>query len=404
MRIIKFIFALSVFSFASTSLYAQEAPSLEHGRFVLSGYGDVSYQDSDFDNSAFSGKFVPIFLFQLNDKIHVESEIEFSIGEDGETETELEYADIHYFLTDRTTITAGKFLLPFGQFGPNLHPSWINRLPSAPGIYGGHGGNGLMSGVLPILSDQGVGFQYSLNLGQRAKVFVDLYGVNGFAAETEEHGDEGEGGEEGDIHDEEPADDHGLAFPEIEFESTSGDNNDNKAFGGRVALAFLPQIEIGASFYRSKYDDGDDLEFNASALDINWLGQFWSLRGEYVRTNAEAFIELVDDHADEAGEDEPDEHDGESEDVTLQKSSFDRNGWYLQVAWQLRQLSIPRLNPLELVVRTSRTREVDAGKRWTVGLNYWLSPSAVLKLAYEDTEMNDGRDDTRVFLQLSYGF
>ena len=120
MRVIKFIFALSVFSFASGSLYAEELPTLDHGRFALGGYGDVGYKDSDFNNSAFAGRFVPIFLFQLNDKIHVESEIEFSIGEDGETETELEYADIHYFLTDRTTITAGTFLLPFGQFGPKI--------------------------------------------------------------------------------------------------------------------------------------------------------------------------------------------------------------------------------------------------------------------------------------------
>ena len=36
-------------------------------------------------------------------------------------------SDIHYFVNNNTTITAGKFLLPFGQFSANWHPSWINR-------------------------------------------------------------------------------------------------------------------------------------------------------------------------------------------------------------------------------------------------------------------------------------
>ena len=75
----------------------------------------MKYEESDLlDSSAFSARFVPIFLFSLNDKMHVEAETEISLNEAGETEVELEYADIHYFLTDTTTVTAGKFLLPFG--------------------------------------------------------------------------------------------------------------------------------------------------------------------------------------------------------------------------------------------------------------------------------------------------
>lgn len=355
---------------------------LTHGRSAITGYGDVGYEDSDFENDAFSGKFVPIFLYQLNDKIHVEAELEFSVNENGETETELEYADLHYFLTDRVTLTGGKFLLPFGQFGPNLHPSWINRLPTAPGLYGGHGGNGLMSGLIPILSDYGIAGQYSYELGENSRIFLDLYAVNGVSVEADDHDEE------------EVEDDHeALLFPELEFESSSSDNNDNKAIGGRLAFAFLPQLEIGASFYQSKYDNNDDLSFQAKAIDVNWIGQYWSVRGEYVRTDADALIELPGDDEDEDGHDE-----------IFVENSFDRNGWYAQAAWQARQLNMEMLNPVEFVVRHSRTRVVDEGERWTVGLNYWLTPSAALKLAVEDTDMDDGREDTRVFLQLSFGF
>lgn len=363
---------------------------LQHGRSAISGYGDVGYEDSDFENGTFGGKFVPIFLYQLSDEIHVEAELEFSVGDDGETVTELEYADLHYFLTDRITLTGGKFLLPFGQFGPNLHPSWINRLPSNPGLYGGHGGNGIMSGLIPVMSDYGAAMQYSYDFGGNARLFLDVYTVNGVSIEADDHSDE----EEEDNHEE-------LRFPEIEFESTSSDNNGNKAVGGRIALAFLPQVEIGGSLYQSKYDENNDLEFKARALDINLIGQYWSVRGEYIRTDADALIEFEeeDDHDEEPAVDEGDDHD-----EVFVKASFDRSGWYLQAAWQARQLKIDALNPVEIVVRHSRIREVDAGERWTYGVNYWTTPSTALKLAYEDTEMDDGRDDKRVFLQLSFGF
>jgi hypothetical protein len=295
---------------------------------------------------------------------------------------------MHYFLTDRVTLTGGKFLLPFGQFGPNLHPSWINRLPTAPGLYGGHGGNGIMSGVLPILNDYGAAMQYSYDFGGSARLFLDVYTVNGVSIEADDHSEE----------EEEEVDDHSaLLFPEIEFESSTSDNNDNKAVGGRVALAFLPQFELGASLYRSKYDDNGDLEFTARALDFNWIGQYWSVRGEYIKTDSDALIEL-----EEEGDDELTEEADHNE--IFIKRNFDRNGWYAQLAWQVRQLNIDALNPVEFVVRHSRTREVDDGERWTYGVNYWMTPSTALKLAFEDTEMDDGREDERVFLQLSFGF
>ncbi|MEQ3658372.1 MAG: porin [Glaciecola sp.] len=164
-----------------SSLYANES----NDRFVLVGYGDVKYENTDVANiSAFSARFVPIFLFSLNDKMHVEAELEVGLNEDGETETELEYADIHYFLNDNTTITAGKFLLPFGQFSANWHPSWINRSIWTPGIYGAHGSSQAMDPMLPILSDVGVAAQQVYQVGS-AKVFFDVFMTNGPRSEAE---------------------------------------------------------------------------------------------------------------------------------------------------------------------------------------------------------------------------
>ena len=141
-----------------TTANAQEDSSLDIGRLALAGYGDVTYisqpnmkdeEGNDIQNNVVA-RFVPIFLFQLSEKIHIEAELEFSTNSEGETETELEYANMHYFFNDNTIITAGKFLLPFGQFGANLHPSWINKAASNPGLYGGHGGNGSLGGITSI--------------------------------------------------------------------------------------------------------------------------------------------------------------------------------------------------------------------------------------------------------------
>ncbi|PCI72979.1 MAG: porin [Gammaproteobacteria bacterium] len=350
-------------------IWAQESSKLDIGRFVIAGYGDVSYVDTDDPNanSNVESRFVPIFLFQLSEKIHIESELEFSIGANGETEVEMEYADIHYFLNDNTTITAGKFLLPFGQFGPNLHPSWINKLPATPGLYG-HGGNGSLTPLISILSDTGVNVRNSFKIGS-GKLFTDFYVVSG-PREEEEEAEDGELVEGG----------HG-SIPEVGFESGKGDNNSDKAFGGRVAYAFLPSIEVGYSFYNGAYSNDASLDYSATAIDFNWIGTYASVRGEIIETSTD-FL---------------DEDDGEID-------VFDRGGWYVQGSWQMRQLGKDAFNPVELVLRYSEINDALEGERWTVGMNYWLGSSAALKIAYEDTTLEDGDTDNRIFVQLAFGF
>lgn len=374
---------------ATAATAAEDEPKLETGRFAIAGYGDFSFTDPENENSYFGGKVAPILLFQLSDQIHVETEFEFSVGEGGETETELEYADVHYFATDSSTITAGKFLLPFGQFGPNIHPSWINKLPTNPGIYGGHGGHGgssSMEGLVPILSDFGIGYQQTIRLGEHQRFFIDLYVVNGPRIEAEEGHDE-EPAE--DDHDDTPADDghddEGIS-PEIAFEAESGDNNNNKAFGGRVAVAVLPGFEWGVSYYQGAYDDDGDLEFEAGALDLSLASRYLSLRGEYIKTNKQVWVE---------------DHDVEG---AFEKETETRDGWYLQGSWSARQLDIPKLSPVELVLRYSHVGGHEEADRWTFGVNYWFDPRAVAKIAIEQTEPSDSETETRLIAQFAYGF
>lgn len=362
---------------AASLTHVAMADEGDRGRFALGGYGDVKYETTEAeDTSAYSARFVPIFLFSLNEKMHVEAETEISINAEGETEVELEYANLHYFLTDTTTLTAGKFLVPFGQFGPNIHPSWINRSPWTPGIYGSHGSNQAMEALLPILSDVGVAVQQTIVLGGHQKIFINLYSTNGPGVEADDHAEE----PVEDEHQEEESDHAEL--PELAFEATSGDNNKDKAFGGRVAYAMLPGLELGASYYSASYDEDESLDFRAQGIDINLIGSHYLLRGEYIETQTDG----------------REEEEGESEIHT-----FKRDGWYLQSTFQTGKLW-PSLSGTELVLEYAETNKLAEASRWMVGVNYWLDARSVIKVAYDDTDLEEGEDDQRFTIQLSYGF
>lgn len=355
---------------------AQELPDpIAAGRFAIAGFGDVTYEESDLqDSSAFSTNFVPIFLFRLSPKLHIEAELEISLNEAGETEEELEYADVHYFLNDTSTLTAGKFLLPFGQFSPNLHPSWINRTPWTPGIYGAHGSSQAMTALLPVLSDVGVAYQKIFAFNSRQKIFLDVYYTNGARAEPEGH-DEEEEVETG-------LEEHVDELPEVEFEATSGDNNKDKAVGGRIAYAFLPGIELGASYYQASYDDAGSLDISAKGLDLNYFSDHFILRGEYIETETEGL---------------------EEEEGSIEIHNFKRDGWYLQGTFHLGSL-FSGLNGTDFVVERAKVNKLEEASRWVYGFNYWLDARSVIKVAYEKTDVFVGEDDKRFAVQFSYGF
>ena len=100
--------------------------------FVLSGYGDATYEaaaTSDYPND-FSASVSPIFLYTMGGNILFEAELEFGLS-GAATTTGLGYAQIDYLGFESVQIIAGKFLLPFGIFGERQHPTWINKLPTA---------------------------------------------------------------------------------------------------------------------------------------------------------------------------------------------------------------------------------------------------------------------------------
>jgi hypothetical protein len=233
--------------------------------------------------------------------------------------------------------------------------------------------------LLPILSDVGIAVQQTFYFSSKQKIFLDLYVTNGARAET--HAEAAPVDDHAEVP---PVEDHAESFPEVAFEATSGDNNKDKAFGGRIAFAFLPAIEIGASYYTASYDEHETLDITAQGMDINFIGNHYLIRGEYISTETD-------------GLEEEDEH-GEAE---IHK--FKRNGWFLQGVLQAGQIW-PQLGGTEFLLEFAKTNKYADAKRWVAGINYWLDARSVIKFSYEDTNVDVGDDDQRLAVQFSYGF
>jgi len=354
----------------------------------LAGYADVGIEFSDGDNADTftSGKFNPAFHFQFKDIVLFESEFEVQTSNTGETDIVLEYSQLDFLLHDNAVLVAGKFLSPVGQFQERLHPSWINKATNAPAGFG-HGG------IQPI-SEVGLMLRGGVPIGEKLFTYSVAVG-NGPRA-----------GHDG-----------------VELEGFGRDDNSNKALSGRLAFMPFDDLEIGGSFLNAKIapeaeeegdghddeveveDDHDEAEeiiaevaqgdYELWGFDLAYTRGNWDIRAEYLT-------------ADLKGLGGDDDHDEAPEPLGWE-------AWYAQAAYRLSGVTdsafIHRLEPM---VRYGRfTAEGDheledelSEKRFNVGLNYWVSPSVVVKtgLEFRNYIAEHREDDTRLQFQLSYGF
>ncbi|HEX9626339.1 MAG TPA: porin [Acidiferrobacterales bacterium] len=318
----------------------------------LTGYAAVSYSAPEAGDSSFGGTtFNPIFHYLYKDLLLLEAELEIELEDDGATATALEYLTLDLFVNDYLTVIAGKFLSPIGQFRQNLHPAWINKLPSAP-LGFGH------EGAAP-LSDVGLQLRGGVPLGP-AKVNYAVYTGNGPKLELNGVGTEIEA---------------------VMSEGFGADNNENKVVGARIGVLPVPNLEIGASAATgSTLDDTGatgkrdyDVIGADAALQIAGL----DLRAEYVRSEIGAGpVAAVDP--------------GEKQWKT----------WYGQAAYR-----IPG-TPLEAVARFGKFTPPGANptEQWAVGVNYVFAANVIAKLAYEANDTEGVEDDDRALAQIAYGF
>jgi hypothetical protein len=336
--------------------------------FALGGFATLNYRDRQNDDSTFGGMIAPILLWKPNDRLFFESELHIALGET-ETHVDLGYAHFSYLLNDYVTLGAGKFILPFGTFQERLHPSWINKLPSAP----------LMTG---LMGESGLGVQIrgGAPIGP-TKINYAAYYVNGPRFEDTQ-----------------------TRAGSLDF-SRNTDNNNSKAFGGRFGFLPIPELEIGASLLRGRVGNSGSVHNKVDTLalgaDFAYARQFEAIKG---RLDLRGEFTWID-----------------TDDVIFtgpfNPFTFDnkRHGWYVQAAYRPTLMEVKlgdqiELKNFEFVVRYDRLRmpgpTVPGADRdqFSLGLDYWIKPNVVLKTAYVFDDAHGDRDQDGFFAQVGIGF
>lgn len=366
----KLIVLITIVVFGS-QVYGQTYNTFEPSKtqFMIRGYGHTGLNnlssDEETESSYVGSAFAPIFLFKHSDRLMFEAELEFVL-ENNELEVGLEYADVMYVLNKNMTVRAGKFLLPFGTFMERLHPAWINRLPTRP-LGFGHDGIAPSSGI-------GVELRGAFDLGG-PKLNYSVYSTNGPRLK--------DGSEE-------PEEAGLLSFNNYE------DNNNSKAFGGRLGL--LPfansSTEFGFSAYSTDGVGASDSQYEdvgafLYAIDFAFVKQipaikgFIDIKGQYNNSNIDDanFIETHED--------------GDEEEYTFDNKS---NSFYAQLSYRPTMASSDFLKKIELIGRYSNLNTPEGAEweeesdQYAFGLNYWLTWRSVIKVAYQTTDSVGGHD------------
>ena len=337
-------------------------------KFLLAGYGTAGFTARSGEDPFFDASFNAIFLWKLTDRLLFEGELEFEF-EDGNTTTNLEIAQASYLLNDYMTIGVGRFLNPMDYFVERQHMNWVNKFPDKPlAVY---------DGLLPE-SELGVQLRGVIPIGP-TKLEYAAFVANAPGLITT------------------PDDFSTLGMLDFDNLANAGGHI---TVGGHVGFIPIPELEIGYGIQRSKVGPRDNaVEAILQSVDFNYVRDSTLLKGlinfraQWVWSQVGHFIY---------------DPDGEQGFGPFEFSN-NRNGGYVQLAYRPTGFGNIIKN-FEPVVRYDRLNQLHTPvgfdeQRWSFGLDYWLTSSAVIKAAYELDNKNAGaRDQDAFMLQVAVGF
>jgi hypothetical protein len=355
---------------AAPSVAELEASLLGTTKFLLAGWAEAMYEQRNGQVSTFSASFNPIFLWELTPKILFDGRLEIEPSGGG-TNVNLVNAQISYLLNDYIAFGAGEFFSPSNVFVERFEPQWINRLPDRPlGVY---------HGILPNIS-VGAQVRGGFPIGPTRADYA-FYVSNGPILDAFDARTAGT----------------------LDFNSYT-DNNDNKAVGGRVGFLPIPGVEVGYGFETSKPGfQGTSLsrvQALVQSVDLEVTRDSDLLKGRF-----NLFAQYAWSKVDHAIYD-PDGSLGFGPLPLTAK----RDGGYAELAYRPTKLDIDFIRNLEMIFRWDHLSRAPSGlgdpreERWTLGLDYWLSPSTVVKAAYEWDKPSGQRNKNALFFQTAIGF
>jgi hypothetical protein len=347
-----------------------EGPMLGTTKFYIAGWAEGMFEARNGSVSTFSASFNPIFLWELTPKLLFESRLEIEPSGAG-TNVNLVYAQLSYLLNDYITLGVGEFFSPSNVFVERFEPQWINKLPDRPlAVY---------HGILPNIS-VGAEVRGGFPIGPTRANYA-FYISNGPSLNTFDPRTAGT----------------------LDFNSYT-DNNDDKAVGGRVGFLPVPGVEVGYGFETAEPGfQGTTFAHVRSlvqSVDLDITRDSDLLKGRINLYAQYAWSKI--DHA-------VYDPDGSLGFGPLAFTSK-RDGGYALVAYRPTKVDLDFVRNLEMIFRWDHLSRDPSGlgdpeeNRWTLGLDYWLSPSTVVKAAYEWDNPRGERNRNALLLQAAMGF
>ncbi len=202
-------------------------------------------------------------------------------------------------------------------------------------------------------------------------------------------------------------DDSTAAFTEragtLNFKNFDNAGN-HIAVGGRVGFLPIPQLEVGYGVQGSDVSASGTSKKTVGMLlqsvDMNYVRDSDLLRGVIDLKTQWVWSDIGRTTYDPTGS------------LGFGPKTFNnnRNGGYVQLAYRPMKASGSFWKNLESILRFDALNQsskapggFDEG-RWTLGLDYWLTPSNVVKLAYEFDEKKSAQDNDTFLMQWATGF
>jgi hypothetical protein len=313
-------------------------------------------------------EFSPFFLIQLNKKLLISAETVFTVAG-----VSLEQAQVDYYINDWLTAEGGWFLAPTGFYNDRINMPWFQKFPDNPLA---------MQQVIPFgLSLTGLQLRGSKYLfGSPIKMEYGFFATNGLGV---------------------PGQGSAANWANLtQLITTDFNVNNAMAYGGRVGF-WLPArgINFGVSeFVNAPYGHTNGAVVSVWQPYFNYHAGNWDFRFEYgnMFEQTQPFI----------------------------GNNIRREGLYAQLAYRNYQSMHKHLQRLEPVFRFSEARfdginqaglniqayssPVQAPvnrNQYTMGLNYYLYASTMLKFAYEiNQELGRNLKDNQFMMMFATNF
>jgi hypothetical protein len=340
---------------------------------VLAGDAAIGFTVPRHGHSTFEAGIAPLILYRPADHLLFEAAADIGVSTDdagnSSTSFDLTIANASYEVTDWLVLGGGLFVVPFGVYHNHFDPPWINKFPDDPLVFG--------DAAIAPSSEVGIFARGAVPISS-TKLTYDLYLTNGPQLITTD-----------------PAAAGSLNFDDFT------DLNNNKAVGGRIGFLPVPNVEVGYSIQYSMpgAPPFDHVSALLQAVDLNWRQEVPALVGTFDVRGEWVYSAVSSATYDPSGA------------LGIGPVTFGnyRNGGYAQLCYRPTLVTNKIIRNIELCTRYDRVESPlnspggEREQRWIFGVDYWLAPNAVIKVAYELDNKTVGEDQNALLVQFGIG-